>query len=170
MSTSRFRSFTTGVSFTVADTLNKVDNGKPAIGDFTRFGPNLEQLDLDHIDFDHSKFHKVIFDACHHFERDIQKNLLNDTLLKQKTAWRVARITAEDGRLSWGQPMLFPDTTHTVVLSIGPDPAFFFPVGRTKFFVDAPVHSAMVFPNDGTCFLFGSAGTSAILIRGLDEG
>lgn len=165
----RFRQFTTGVSFTMHDTLNKAwPSGRPFVK-FINTRPNTWELDLNFIDFEASRFDKVIFDGCHHFERDLYKNILQDTELVQSTDWRATKIDGDTDRIVWGQPTLFPDTSHTVAVSVGPDPAYFFPLGRFRYPIEAPVHSAIVFPNTTTLFLAGSAGSSVIYTRGLTE-
>lgn len=168
-----FRRFVTGVSFTVEETMRKTERDGGQVVAFSELGVSdtgfstMEAADLGFLDFYFSKHHKVIIDGLQHFERDIQKNLLPATDLKLSGDWRAIRITSQEkGQPFWFTPPLMADSTHTISLPIGPDPALLFPLGHSQRPIVGTIHSALLTENKTTRLLFATEGNSTILIRG----
>lgn len=165
------RNFCTGVSFTVEETLRKTSKDGELCGRFVPrtvgHFPEFNHCDLSYIKFSGNKHHKVVFDALHHFERDINKNMLNHFDMEQIGSWAATETVApEDDKLLWIPPPPAENCSHTVFLPIGPDPILAFPVGHLSQPVIVPVHGAIMIHNESTKLLVSATKTSVILSRG----
>jgi len=160
------REFATAVSFTVEETMRKKSRSGEECVPFVKI-EKLEYADLAFLDWNKSKWHKVIIDGLNHFELDIDKNLLSQNDPKQFGQWRACRIPPSDEvNGEWLSPIFFPDSTHTIILVIGPHPAYILPFGKLRKPLEAPVSSAFLIANDENRILLAAQKTSTILMRG----
>lgn len=169
-----FRQFCTGVSFTVCETMYKTekDGNTSVVWDTVSAEkpvqfPSHRQASLDFIAFENSKHQKVIYDGLHHFERDVDKNMLAAFNLKQVGDWMAHELPEpESENLSWIPPTYPTAGSHVVVLPIGPTPIFALLIGHLARPIVAPVHSAFLVPKNTTALLVASESKSVILTRG----
>jgi len=169
-----FRRFCTGVSFTVCETMYKTEKDGDAVVAWETVQasqpiefPAHRQASLSFISFDNSKHQKVIYDGLHHFERDIDKNMLSSFGMQQTGDWTAHEVPSPElGNLVWIPPTYCSDGTHMIVLPIGPTPVFAILAGHLNKPIVAPVHSAFLVPKNTTALLVASEQKSVILTRG----
>lgn len=162
----RFRNFATGVSFTVEETMRKLEADCSPCVPFVPVEPNVEAADLDFISFESTKHQKVIYDGLDHYEKDLAQNILKDAGLRFSTSWRTIRIQGYPGATTWHSPLLMLGSTHTIVQPIGPESGFGFPIGHLSHPLRLPVHSALLIENSSTHLKIGSDGYTVFLLRG----
>jgi len=159
--------FATAVTFTTEETMRK-HNKDGAIALPMTLANGLEQADMVMSELWSYKHGKVLYDALHHFERDINERILKGENLNQVGDWRACRIASEpQTELHWGSPLLFPDTTHTVIVVIGPNPIMLLPAGLVNTPIEAEVGSVMLVENASTHLFMGARANSVAVIRGV---